>query len=142
MYYRFKIWAENEFGARIFKDKKAISLDQKFQKVTMKVKVPLMVENNKFTINQMGSANVSFTMWFQPYRYKYLFTNFVHEVPPTGTQTEAQMGYFEYYQEFKRNSESNNSYLKDIDKKVNNWIDKMKIALNDKPMSLSDDDDW
>mgnify|MGYP001115326838 CR=1 FL=1 len=142
LYYRFKIWAEKEFGAKIFKDKKAIGLDQKFQKITMRVKVPLMVENNKYTLNQVGSANVSFTMWFQPYRYKYLFTNFVHEVPPTGTQTEAQMVYFEYYQESKRNSESNNSYLKAIDKKVNNWVDKMKIALNDKPMALSEDDDW
>ncbi len=142
LYYRFKIWAEKEFGAKIFKDKKAIGLDQKFQKITMNVKVPLMVENNKFVSVQNGEAKLSMTIWFQPFRYKYLFTNFVHETPPSGTQTETQMVYFEYYQESKNNVEGNNKILKSIDKKVNGWIEKIGIALNDKPMALSDDDDW
>ena len=81
-------------------------------------------------------------MWFQPYRYKYLFSNFVHEVPPIGTQTESQMVYFEYYQESKRNVQENNKYLKAVDDKVKKYIDAMKVALNDKPISLLDEDDW
>jgi len=142
LYYRFKIWAEKEFGAKIFKDKKAIGLDQKFQKITMNVKVPLMIENNKFVSTQNGEAQVAFTIWFQPYRYKYLFTNFVHEVPPTGTQTQTQQIYFEYYQDSKNNIEGNNKILKAIDKKIKTWIDKIGVALNDKPISLSNEDDW
>jgi hypothetical protein len=66
----------------------------------------------------------------------------VHEVPPTGTQTEAQMVYFEYYRESKRNTQENNSYLKAINKQVTAYIEEMRVALDDKPISLMDEDDW
>ncbi len=142
LYYRFKTWAKGEFGKKIFKNKKALGLDQKFQKINLKLKMPLKVKKNKYVKEQVGDVKLSLTIWFQPYRYKYLFSNFVHEVPPTGTQTEAQMVYFEYYQESKRNVQKNNQYLKAIDNTVKEYIEDMKVALNDKPVSLLDEDDW
>jgi hypothetical protein len=142
LYYRFKDWAQNNFGPKIFKSKKTLGLDEQFQKINLILTLPFSVKNTKFTSSRAGNVQLNLTMWFQPYRYKYLFSNFVHEVPPTGTQTESQMVYFEYYQESKRNIDENNGYLNAIDNQVKEYIDKLKVALNDKPISLIDDDDW
>lgn len=142
LYYRFKTWAKGEFGKKLFKSKKKVGLDEKFQKINLKLSVPLNVAQNKFKTVQKGSVQINLTMWFQPYRYKYLFSNFVHEVPPTGTQTEAQLVYFEYYRESKRNAQENNDYLKAIDKQMKAYIEEMRVALDDKPISLMDEDDW
>ena len=142
LYYRFKNWAKEEWGKKLFKNKNVVGLDEQFQKINLKLNVPLNIEENKFKSYQKGTVQVNLTMWFQPYRYKYLFSNFVHEVPPTGTQTEAQMVYFEYYRKSKRNTEENNNYLKAIDKQVKAYISQMRVALDDKPISLMDEDDW
>jgi hypothetical protein len=142
LYLRFKDWAKNEFGKKIFKDKKILNLDEQYAKINLILTLPLEVQSNKFTSYNKGNVQLNLTMWFQPYRYKYLFSNFVHEVPPIGTQTESQMVYFEYYQESKRNVQENNKYLKAVDDKVKKYIDAMKVALNDKPISLLDEDDW
>lgn len=142
LYLRFKDWAKNEFGKKIFKDKKILDLDEQYAKINLILTLPLEVQANKFTSYNRGKVKLNLTMWFQPYRYKYLFSNFIHEVPPVGTQTEAQMVYFEYYQESKRNVQDNNKYLKAIDTKVKKYIEAMKVALNDKPISLMDEDDW
>ena len=142
LYYRFKTWAKDEFGKKLFKNKKNVGLDEKYQKINLKLTVPLNIQENKFKSVRKGNVQVNLTMWFQPYRYKYLFSNFVHEVPPTGTQTEAQLVYFEYYRESKRNQQENNNYMKAIDKQVKAYIEEMRVALDDKPISLMDEDDW
>lgn len=142
LYYRFKDWAKDNFGKKVFNSKKTLGLDEQFQKINLILELPFSVKNTKFTSSPAGNVRLNLTMWFQPYRYKYLFSNFVHEVPPTGTQSESQMVYFEYYQESKRNLDENNGYLNAIDEQVRNYIDKMKVALNDKPISLMNEDDW
>jgi hypothetical protein len=134
LYIRAKKWITNTFGQNV-----KYETDKKAQKIIVSLSIPAYLYTNKYGKRLNGKYDFKLTLWIKEGRYKYLYSNFVHEAtkPATGN---AMRNYFEFYYTTQNNIKNSDMLLRFADKDINTMIEKMKRALSD-PLDI-DEDDW
>lgn len=134
LYIRAKKWITATFGQNV-----KYETDKKAQKIVVSLSMPAYLYTNKYGKKLNGKYDFKLTLWIKEGRYKYQFTNFVHEAtkPAAGTPMR---NYFEFYYTTQNNIKNCDMLLRYADKDINAMIEKMKRALSD-PLDI-DEDDW
>ena len=134
LYIRAKKWITNTFGQNV-----KYETDKKAQKIIVSLSMPAYLYTNKYGKRFNGKYDFKLTLWIKEGRYKYQYSNFVHEAtkPAAGN---AMRNYFEFYYTTQNNIKNSDMLLRFADKDINAMIEKMKRALSD-PLDI-DEDDW
>lgn len=134
IYLRAKKWIERRWGKSI-----KMETDKRNQKLVFIVSIPAYKYTNKYTKSPMGRYSFKLSLWIKEGRYKYVYTNFVHEGDKPN-EGNPMRNYFEYYYTTTTNIKGVDQILRNADKDINELITEMKKALKD-PI-IVDEDDW
>jgi hypothetical protein len=134
IYLRAKKWIEKRWGKSV-----KFEADKRSQKIVFNAFLPAYKYTNKYTKSPMGRYTFKISIWIKEGRYKYSYSNFVHEgeKPNEGAPIR---NYFEYYYTTTTNIKGVDQILRNADKDINELIKEMKKALKD-PIII-DEDDW
>lgn len=135
LYLRAKKWVTNTFGKEI-----KLELDKRNQKLTYLVSTPAYAYTSKYSRRQIGTFEFKITVLIKEGRYKFQFTNFVHETTKPSAGGKPSRNYFEYYYTSNTRVRENDIILRNADKDINKLIDGLKKAMRE-PV-IVDEDDW
>ncbi len=107
-------------------------------RLIVKVTVPLMVRNNSHSSTQRGTVSFKIDLRVKEDKYKYKFTNFVHNTVEKGTEKPTKV-YMEYYANQTKGLRSNDTYLIAVDRIVKDIIKDLGKVIKD-PIVIDEDD--
>jgi hypothetical protein len=107
-------------------------------RIIIRVTVPLMIKNNSFSSAQQGTVTFKIEIRVKDDKYKYKFTNFVHNTTAKGSEKPIKT-YMEYYANQTKGLRSNDLFLLAIDRIVKNTIKDLGKVMKD-PIVIDEDD--
>jgi hypothetical protein len=107
-------------------------------RIIIKVNAPLMVKNNPYSTSQNGTVTFKIDIRVKEDKYKYRFTNFVHNTIEKGTEKPVHT-YVEYYVNTNRGIRANDYVLVAIDTMVKDMLKDLYKVMKD-PVVLDQDD--
>lgn len=107
-------------------------------RIIIRPTVPLYVRTNEFTKQQWGTVTFKIEIRVKEEKYKYKFTNFVHNTVEKGTEKPVKT-YVEYYSNTTRGFKGTDQILIAIDRLVKEIIKELAIIMRD-PVVLDPDD--
>jgi len=107
-------------------------------RIIIRVTAPLMVKNNSFSSTQNGTVSFKIDLRVKEDKYKYKFTNFVHNTLEKGSEKPTKV-YMEYYANQAKGLKYNDRYLVAIDRMVKEIIKDLGKVIKD-PIVLDEDD--
>jgi hypothetical protein len=107
-------------------------------RIIIRVTVPLMIKNNSFSSAQQGTVTFKIEIRVKDDKYKYKFTNFVHNTTAKGSEKPIKT-YMEYYANQTKGLRSNDLFLLAIDRIVKNTIKDLGRVMKD-PIVIDEDD--
>lgn len=107
-------------------------------RIVIKPTVPLYIRHNSFSQTQSGSLTFKIEIRVKEDKYKYKFTNFVHNTVEKGTEKPTKT-YIEYYVNNKRDFKNTDSVLLAVDRMVKEIVKELAKVMKD-PIVLDPDD--
>lgn len=107
-------------------------------RIIIKPTVPLYVSTNSFTKSQWGTLTFKIEIRVKEEKYKYKFTNFVHNTVEKGSEKPIKT-YVEYYANTTRGFKGTDQILLSIDRMVKEIIKELSVVMKD-PVVLDPDD--
>lgn len=107
-------------------------------RIVIRPTVPLYVRTNEFTSQQWGTLTFKIEIRVKEEKYKYKFTNFVHNTVEKGTEKPVKT-YVEYYANTTRGFKGTDQILIAIDRMVKEIIKELALVMRD-PVVLDPDD--
>lgn len=107
-------------------------------RIIIRPTVPLYVRTNSFTSTQWGTITFKIEIRVKEEKYKYKFTNFVHNTVEKGTEKPIKT-YIEYYANNNRGFKGTDQILIAIDRMVKEIVKDLSRVMKD-PIVLDPDD--
>jgi hypothetical protein len=107
-------------------------------RIVIKPTVPLYVKNNSFSNTQIGTITFKIEIRVKEEKYKYKFTNFVHNTVEKGGEKPVKT-YIEFYANNNRNFKDTDMILLAVDRMVKEIIKELGKVMKD-PIVLDPDD--
>lgn len=107
-------------------------------RIIIKPTVPLYVSTNSYTKAQWGTITFKIEIRVKEEKYKYKFTNFVHNTVEKGSEKPIKT-YVEYYANTNRGYKSTDQILIAIDRMVKEMVKELASIMRD-PIVLDPDD--
>ncbi len=106
-------------------------------RIVIRPTVPLYVSDNEFTKTQWGTLTFKIEIRVKEDKYRYKFTNFVHNTVEKGTEKPIKT-YIEYYANTNRGYKSTDHILIAIDKMVKDIVKDLGRVMKD-PIVIDQD---
>lgn len=107
-------------------------------RIVIRPTIPLMVKNNTHSYTQLGTLTFKLEIRVKEDKYKYKFTNFVHNTPEKGSEKIIKT-YVEFYANANRGVKGTDRVLLSIDRMVKEFIKELAKIMKD-PVVLDPDD--
>lgn len=138
LYWRAKKVLLKKYGKA---DLRKMILDEKVgHHITVKVTLPMVVINGKYSKAAKGMMEYKLCLRFQDSRFKYQFGNFIHLQTGEGLVGNPTKTYHEYYMRVKRGYEATDKFLLASDREVKDMVAKITYALREP--YRPEEDEW
>lgn len=107
-------------------------------RIVIKPTVPIYIKNNSFNSTPAGTLTFRIEIRVKEDKYKYKFTNFVHNTVEKGTEKPTKT-YIEYYANNNRGVKGTDQILLAVDRMVKEIIKELSLVMKD-PIILDPDD--
>jgi hypothetical protein len=141
LYYRAKQYLLKKYGDGKKFPKKIIVEDVTNERIILNVRVPMVVQVNPSSKQQIGEYSFNLQLRVKDFRYKYKFTDFIHHEPVTnGKPTDFNSVYMEYYLNNKVKVRETDKFLMAIDRDMKELIEGLVKVMKD-PVTVDVDED-
>jgi hypothetical protein len=138
LYWRAKKFLSKKYGKAVLKK---MIIDEKIgHHITVKVLLPMILINGKYSKAAKGMIEYKLCLRFQDSRFKYQFGNFVHIQTGEGLVGNPTRIYHEYYMRVKRGYEATDKFLLASDKEVKDMVTAIRYALREP--YRPEEDEW
>jgi hypothetical protein len=138
LYWRAKKVLLKKYGKSVLRK---MILDEKVgHHITVKVTLPMVVINGKYSKAAKGMMEYKLCLRFQDSRFKYQFGNFIHLQTGEGLVGNPTKTYHEYYMRVKRGYEATDKFLLASDREVKDMVSKITYALREP--YRPEEDEW